>query len=448
MKKSIILIISLILSISWAHAFEKDGIHYTIIDGEAVVINPALDDEQVGGDWFEGTYIEKASTYTGEINIPSVVTYEGKAYTVTGIGREAFLRCDESVSVKIPETVKRIGMCAFSYSYISSLTIPNSVEKIGWCACCEMFNLREIVFPEKLDTIPDRMLQFSQIHGWKSPLVSVKMPKEVKYIDRGAFAGLTNLEYISLPEGLKYIGEGAFTGNNKMVAELPASVSYIGANAFHITKAPTNTSLPDSLRTLEPEAFRAAKGLTQMSIPGYITNIPDYCFAACSNITSLELNDNIENIGKFAFNWLRALKIVILPASLKSIGKYAFSQCLNLRTVYALMKTPCTLGDYAFGGGETDYPNPSDATLYVPTGCKSAYEAAGWGKYFAQIIEMEETEQKAAFAKALTGISTVKADDGVKPSGWYDLQGRRLTEPRKGVNIIRYNDGTARKVLK
>jgi hypothetical protein len=184
-----------------------------------------------------------------------------------------------------------------------------------------------------------------------------------------------------------------------------------------------------------------------MSIPGYITNIPDYCFTACSNITSLELNDKIENIGKFAFDGLRALKIVILPASLKSMGKNAFSQCTNLRSVYALMKTPCTVADGDFIGTDL-YPNPSDAILYVPIGCKSAYETAGWGSNFSTIVEMEETEQKAAFAKALTGISTVKAGGDKKSAGWYDLQGRRLTEPRKGMNIIRYNDGTAKKVLK
>ena len=59
-----------------------------------------------------------------------------------------------------------------------------------------------------------------------------------------------------------------------------------------------------------------------------------------------------------------------------------------------------------------------------------------------------EYEEKAFSKKYVSGISAVKADDGIKPSGWYDLQGRRLTEPKKGVNIIRYNDGTARKVLK
>jgi hypothetical protein len=109
------------------------------------------------------------------------------------------------------------------------------------------------------------------------------------------------------------------------------------------------------------------------------------------------------------------------------------------------MKNPPYLKNKEFG---YNGPNTPDAVVYVPVGCKGNYERAGWGKYFAQIVEMEETEQKQEFDAIATGISTVKADDGVKPSGWYDLQGRRLTEPRKGVNIIRYNDGTARKVLK
>jgi len=56
--------------------------------------------------------------------------------------------------------------------------------------------------------------------------------------------------------------------------------------------------------------------------------------------------------------------------------------------------------------------------------------------------------EQALSKKYISGISTVKAGGEARPSGWYDLQGRRLTEPRKGMNIIRYNDGTAKKVLK
>ena len=30
---------------------------------------------------------------------------------------------------------------------------------------------------------------------------------------------------------------------------------------------------------------------------------------------------------------------------------------------------------------------------------------------------------------------------------WYSLDGKKLSKPQKGINIIRYTDGTSRKVL-
>ena len=30
---------------------------------------------------------------------------------------------------------------------------------------------------------------------------------------------------------------------------------------------------------------------------------------------------------------------------------------------------------------------------------------------------------------------------------WYSLDGKKLGKPQKGINILRYSDGTARKVL-
>ena len=183
-----------------------------------------------------------------------------------------------------------------------------------------------------------------------------------------------------------------------------------------------------------------------------MNNIPSSCFLGCSGVNTVEFTNQLDTIGEHAFDGLKKLKAIILPSSVEYIGRGAFARCPLLRSVYARMKNPSSLEAYTFGtfdGSEGYSPaNPSDAVVYVPVGCKENYERAGWGKYFVQIIEMEVAEQKQEFDKIATGISTVKADDGVKPSGWYDLQGRRLTEPRKGVNIIRYNDGTARKVLK
>lgn len=54
--------------------------------------------------------------------------------------------------------------------------------------------------------------------------------------------------------------------------------------------------------------------------------------------------------------------------------------------------------------------------------------------------------------EAATGVEPVVADgkaaEEARPTGYYDLQGRRHTEPFKGLNLIRYSDGSVRKVLR
>jgi hypothetical protein len=447
MKKSLILIISLILSVSWVHAFEKDGLHYTIIDGEAVVINANQEDKVTAIEYVYNHESEKISYsengYEGDIVIPASVEYGGQTYPVTGIAHWAFARTEKITSVSIPEGIKHIGCACFFYNWgVASLDFPNSVEKIGSYACAEMKSLARARLPERLDTIPIYMFYSLEVDGrFGAPLKEVVMPKSCKVIGGSSFQCQRNLETCVLPEDVEVIDIAAFGSDRKLKMTLPSSVKYIGGQALHMTLSPVNQPNWDNLQ-LQPYSFFAAKGLKQISISEHITTIPDDCFGACNNVETLEFNASLDTIGARSFYPLHNLKAVILPSSIKYLGRYAFEDCEKLHAVYARMKMPCNLVNNEFKS------IPSDAILYVPVGCKENYERAGWGKYFVQIIEMEEAEQKQEFDKIATGISTVKADDGVKPSGWYDLQGRRLTEPRKGVNIIRYNDGTARKVLK
>ena len=52
------------------------------------------------------------------------------------------------------------------------------------------------------------------------------------------------------------------------------------------------------------------------------------------------------------------------------------------------------------------------------------------------------------FIEELNNIKNISANRNKVPVGYYNLYGQKLDKPRKGMNIIRYNDGTARKVLK
>ena len=69
---------------------------------------------------------------TGDLVIPSSVTYNGTTYSVTSIGYAAFYSCNSLTSVVIGDSVTSIGNYAFAYcESLTSVTIPDSVESIG-----------------------------------------------------------------------------------------------------------------------------------------------------------------------------------------------------------------------------------------------------------------------------------------------------------------------------
>ena len=120
MKKLIVFLFSLILSVVFstsasAYDVKVDGIYYNLISK---------------GKTAEVTYGEVK--YSGEVVIPSSITVEGKEYTVTSIGKDAFNACRSLTSVIIPNSVTSIGESAFYFCLsLTSVTIPNSVTSIG-----------------------------------------------------------------------------------------------------------------------------------------------------------------------------------------------------------------------------------------------------------------------------------------------------------------------------
>ena len=100
MKKLFVFLFSLILSVVFstsASAVKIDGIYYNIFSDETAVV------------------ISCEEKYSGEVVIPSSITVEGKEYTVTSIGWEAFYDCKGLTSITIPNSVTSIGYRAFYF---------------------------------------------------------------------------------------------------------------------------------------------------------------------------------------------------------------------------------------------------------------------------------------------------------------------------------------------
>ena len=88
--------------------------------------------------------------YSGYVNIPSTVTYQGTTYTVVGIEAGAFLEETLVTDVSIPESVTYIGTNAFYGCHVRNLMIRSWSLTIGNGAfadanraagnTCEFFN--------------------------------------------------------------------------------------------------------------------------------------------------------------------------------------------------------------------------------------------------------------------------------------------------------------------
>lgn len=175
----------------------------------------------------ELTYKDKTyRSYSGYINIPSSVFYEGNNYIVTSIGEDCFSFCNIT-SVTIPQTVTHIGIGAFNMCDITSIIVPNSVNSINHSAFYGCRSLTKV-------TISEGLLGLSaNIFAECSSLTSVIIPNNIKEIGAGAFKSCSNLSDVSISTNLTSIGNYAFSDCESLSSVIiPSGVNHIGYGAF------------------------------------------------------------------------------------------------------------------------------------------------------------------------------------------------------------------------
>ena len=367
---------------------------------------------------------------------------------VTSIGDKAFRGCSRLTSLTIPSGVTSIGDWAFSgCSGLTSLPIPSSVTSIGNYAFYGCSGLTSLTLPSGVTSIGNYTF-----YGCRG-LTSLTLPSSVTSIGNNAFTGCSGLTSLTLPSGVTSIGDYAFYGCSGLTSlTLPSSVTSIGDWAFGYCSGLTSLTLPSGVTSIGNYVFFGCSGLTSLTLPSSVTSIGDYAFQDCSGLTSLTLPSGVTSIGNDAFYGCSGLTSLTLPSGVTSIGNYAFYGCRGL-TSMTIPSGVTVIGEGAFRGcsGLTSiyvYPenlpelesgifsgcNAQNCTVYVPKGTYDDYKASEFG-YFENIVEFDATD-----------IDKVTTSTDAKEVSRYSVNGQRLSAPAKGLNVVKYSDGSVKKV--
>lgn len=303
------------------------------------------------------------SSYSGEINIPSTVSYGGVIYSVTSIEPYAFISCTGLTSVSIPSSITSIGEGAFlSCSSLNSIIIPSSITSIGNRAFAGS-GLNSIIIPSTLTSIGD--MAFFHCNNLSSITVDPLNPN-YSSIDGVLYNKLLDL-LICSPAGK--------TGN----FNIPSSVTSIYNHAFSYNKL-TSIIIPNTVTSIGFGAFSSCSYITSIIIPNSITTINNNTFSSCNNITLITIPPSVTSIGEHAFSFCTRLSSVVIGSSVTSIDRSAFWYCDSISSIRCDAINPPTIQENSF------YPvNTTSVPVYVPCNSVSQYQSAQYWSNFTNI---------------------------------------------------------------
>ena len=412
---------------------------------------------------------------------------------LTKIGKDVFKNCKcLSGDLTIPNSVTEIGNQAFMNcnSLSGNLTIPNSVTEIGDEAFsyCRGFN-GNLTLPNNLKTIRKKAF-----NGCNSLNGNLTIPNSVTEIGEGAFLNCSGFNAnLILPEKLKTIGANAFNGCYRLQKEqivLPTTLESIGSGAFNDTGIKLNSIIYQSLPQgiwydfSNTSAMRIYKYVS-LSDESYIKDVPDKMMASggasysrtMSNTWgtlvlpfSLNLTGD-EPYSLYAIDRITADELVLRRISerVKAGTAYVVRRDGEQQTLNFTVSNQCRLiknmnptkvaeglnfqGTY-HAKEVTDGYIIRNGLLWDVAKLKAASpqtEAIMVGPFRSWLdgtITNSAAKLSIRVDDSATGIdnpiSSLNADD----AEYYDLNGRRLTAPQQGINIMKRGNKTMKVIIK
>ena len=333
--------------------------------------------------------------------------------SVTEIGNSAFSYCRGLTSATIPNSVTSIGNYAFyNCRGLTSATIGNSVTSIGNYAFSDCYDLKYIV---SLNTLPPVCASSSSFDENNYEGATLYVPKDsfAKYfIDEvwGQFSNLKKIETLI----------SSITLNNSSIELDKYSTATITA-----TIAPSNATIKNIVWTSSNPQIATVdqSGKVTALTPGTAT------------ITAKSIDGS---------NVSASCKVTVNGPTI------TLSQIEATLPVNEIMTLSYSITNSATKTATWSTSNENVA--YVKTNSDGSATIVGMADGVATITAtMVDNGQEYSASCVVTvgvgGVEEIEIDNNAVEVARYDIHGRLLSEPTKGLNIIKMSDGTTRKEI-
>lgn len=329
-----------------------------------------------------------ANTPVQKVQLPS---------TLTTIRYGAFQNCTALKQITLPESMTFIEGGAFqNCSALSSILVPQNVTYLGASAFSGCTSLTSATLPQAITRISSGLFENC------SSLTTVQASSALTSIGSRAFAETSALSSFTFPQTLTAVGAESFTGSGIVNANLPQSVTYLGAGAFADCTKLVYAQVPAAIQAVRERTFRNCTELKNVSIPEGIRYIGAAAFQNDVSLQTVDFAQSLLTICDNAFEGSGVGEGLVLPPALRTIGSRAFAGCMRL-TSLTIPADVRKMGSQAFADGSS----PSIVCAFSRTTYMSKLASgwvADWGSGLGSLTftgGAVNDEQKAAFLQMI-----------------------------------------------
>ena len=317
--------------------------------------------------------------------------------TLTTIRYGAFQNCTALKQITLPESMTFIEGGAFqNCSALSSILVPQNVTYLGASAFSGCTSLTSATLPQAITRISSGLFENC------SSLTTVQASSALTSIGSRAFAETSALSSFTFPQTLTAVGAESFTGSGIVTANLPQSVTYLGAGAFADCTKLVYAQVPAAIQAIRERTFRNCTELKNVSIPEGIRYIGAAAFQNDVSLQTVDFAQSLLTICDNAFEGSGVGEGLVLPSALRTIGSRAFAGCMRL-TSLTIPADVRKMGSQAFADGSS----PSIVCAFSRTTYMSKLASgwvADWGSGLGALTftgGAVNDEQKAAFLQMI-----------------------------------------------